>query len=1072
MRSKGIFDFNISTSLKIFLVLPWIVILYFGVLQTNVYLSKIKQAKQASLAIDISLKIDKLVHELQIERGLTKGLLATQNSGSSYLLQLPQQRINTDKQLSSFTKLYQRINFSKYHLGSIANKQVIEQGFNATFQTASQLAQQREEIDAKQNGNHFAYYSKFIEQLIRLISQINVNTSSLEQNRLSLDFINIIRLKEKAGQERGILNGILNSKNINISQLQQAISHGQAQDRLILDLFSISKTHHQTWLSEQLDTSVNQQILEVRLRLQGKLLREEKLYELEHELGYGGFIHHFKNYILRGEHKYLAQFEQSYTAASKSINEFKQLTALTPRETAAIQVLENKINQYHQQIRIAQKLKAEQQTIHDIDVEVRIDDADAIGAINQLGHYKLNITSQKWWQISSKRIELLREISSHLGKEMKALVLAEQNIASQSMLRYFGLFTLIFASALFLSLSTVKRIINKIKYIANAMKQMQVDHKFNVPLVVDGKDEVAEMAVAFNQMLAERKNSESELKISAAVFNYASEAIMITNSNNEIETVNPAFCNISGYQASEVIGKTPSILSSGKHTPEFYQQMYDELDEIDCWQGEIWNKRKNGEIFPEFLAISVVRDSYNKPIQYISLFSDITKHKKYEEDIWLQANYDALTGLPNRNMCLERLKYEFSHGSNKPNHIAVLFIDLDRFKNVNDTWGHNSGDELLKQASIRLNSCIRDSDIVARFGGDEFVIVLTGIKNKLDIERIARSIINKISTPFMLNDCTDIGTNEAVVSASIGITIAPTDGTDVDVLLKNADTAMYQAKESGRNGYKFFTTSMNETVTARMQVEQALRQAVKRNEFVLHYQPVVCLKSGDIIGAEALIRWQQPNKGLVFPDNFIGIAEDTGLIEFIGQWVIEQACRDLQYWQSIGLKLQVAVNVSSRQCKQTSEVPITEVIKNALKQYNIHPSCLKVEITESLLMDNSQEMISSLQEIRNLGVSIHMDDFGTGYSSLSYLKHFPIDVLKIDRAFIEGAISDQTDASLVKAVVLIGHSLQLKLVGEGIETQEHLDYLASLGCDFGQGYYISKPLPAQDFINFCQTTMK
>jgi diguanylate cyclase (GGDEF)-like protein/PAS domain S-box-containing protein len=903
------------------------------------------------------------------------------------------------------------------------------------------------------------------------MSQVQVRIKSTDYNRSSLDFINFIRLQEKAAQERGVLNGILHSKQVDISQLQQTISYGDAQDRLIADLFSISETHHQQWLSKQLSTATHQQVLAVRLRLNEKLARQEKLYNLEHGLGYAGVIHHFKNYILRGEKQYIEKFNSSLVSVSKNISAFKQLNNLTQQELESIQVLESTINHYRQNLLTAQRLKKEGLAIHKIDVRVRLDDTAATFAISQLQQYEINVTSHDWWQLASEHIDLFREVSDHIRIEMSNAATDSQRKASVAMFSFIGIFIVAFLFVLSLSFTIVKRIVQRIEAIADAMKQMQIDHKFNLPLTVDGIDEVAEMATAFNQMLAERKKSESELKISAAVFKYASEAIMITNEDNIIETVNPAFCIISGYKALEVIGKSPNVLSSGKHTANFYHSMYKELEKENSWQGEIWNKRKNGEIYPEFLAISVVRDTNNKPIQYISLFSDITKHKKYEEDIWLQANYDSLTGLPNRKMCLERLHFEVNDEKSHSNQLALMFIDLDRFKNVNDTWGHNSGDELLKLVALRLKNCTRESDTVARFGGDEFVVILAKTINRLDIERIAKNILNTLSAPFILSSDNRSGTNEAVVSASIGITLSPTDGSNAEVLLKNADTAMYQAKESGRNGYKFFTSSMNEIVTARMKVEQALRRAVKKQEFILHYQPVVSLSTGEFIGAEALIRWQHPEDGLVYPDSFIGIAEETGLIEPIGQWVIEQACQDLKHWHAIGLKIQVAVNVSSRQCKQTSEIPITHVIRKALDDNNISPSYLKIEITESLLMDNSQEMISSLQEIRDLGVGIHMDDFGTGYSSLSYLKHFPIDVLKIDRSFIEGAISDKTDASLVEAVVLIGHSLQLKLVGEGIETQQHFDYLASLGCDYGQGYFISKPIPVKDFINLCQAQL-
>lgn len=1065
------YNLKISTRLKVFFLLPWLVILYFGAIQTSQYLDEMNQAQQVSLSIEISLKIDRLIFELQKERGLTEGFLAKGGHNESYSLQLSSQRIKTDLQLKKFSQLYQTIDFENMQLDSIASLQVIKSVFHRCMLNKEKLVQQRKNIDSKLAFNYFDYYSNFIEQLIRLMAQVQINIENSEHSRSSLDFINLIRLQEKAGQERGVLNGILNSKQVDISQLQQTISYGDAQNKILADLFSISETHHQQWLSNQLDTSIHQQVMAIRKRLVGKLAREKKLYNLEHELGYDGIIHHFKNYILRGEKQYIEKFNKSFVLAAEDISAFRQLNNLTTEELESIQVLEQTINNYKQKLLIAQQLKLEGVAIHNIDAKVRLDATAATIAISQLQQYKINVVEENWWQLASEHIDLFREISIHISSEMKDLATQSERKAGIAMFTFIAIFTVGFLCVLYLSFTTVKRIVKKITHIADAMKQMQIDHKFNVPLAVDGSDEVAEMAHAFNQMLAERKKSESELKISAAVFKYASEAIMITNENNLIETVNPAFCTISGYKPSEVIGKPPNVLSSGKHTPAFYHSMYKELEKSNSWQGEIWNKRKNGEIYPEFLAISVVRDTSNKPIQYISLFSDITKHKKYEEDIWLQANYDSLTGLPNRKMCLERLHFEINHEKNQYNQLALMFIDLDRFKNVNDTWGHNSGDELLKLAALRLNNCIRESDTVARFGGDEFVVILAGTVNRIDIERIVKKILAKLSAPFMLNSDNDAGKNEAVVSASIGITIAPTDGNNVEVLLKNADTAMYQAKESGRDGYKFFTSSMNEVVTARMKVEQALRKAVKEQEFVLHYQPVVSLSTGDFIGAEALIRWQHPEDGLVYPDSFISIAEETGLIEPIGQWVIEQACQDLKHWHDLGLKIQVAVNVSSRQCKQTSEIPITSVIRKALVDNNIAPSYLKIEITESLLMDNSQEMISSLQDIRDLGVDIHMDDFGTGYSSLSYLKHFPIDVLKIDRSFIEGAISDQTDASLVEAVVLIGHSLKLKLVGEGIETQQHFDYLASLGCDYGQGYFISKPIPVEDFIDLCQSRL-
>ena len=1054
-------DFSIRTRLRTFLLLPWLIILGLGINHASEYLHDIKQARQATLSIKISSEIDKLIHELQKERGLSAGVIDL--AGKKNLFQLQKQRRQTDLRMKQSIDFIQRIELTQLELKSIASKQVINDMLKDIFESIAVLSQERKKIDSYDNHSYFAYYSQFIEQLLRLISQIHVPLKNTEQNRLSINFLNLLKLQEKSGQERGALNALLNAKQLNANQLQQVISYGSAQKTLIDDLLSLSTPYHKLWLQRQLSSDSHQQVLIIRGSLNEKSSRAEQLTRLGREIGYGGLIHDFKNYILRGETSYLDSFLIRLSTIRRHLYISSKINKLTHDEKQAIYIVEQTLTRYHQHILLAKTSKDKGRSAEQIDEEVRIDDSQAIAAIKLLQHNEVGIDTGQWWYLSSLRIDKFREISDHIRSDMQGFASNEEQKAINRLGLYLTIFILAFITTLYFSFLVVKRIIDKIKYIRSAMTTMQLEHKFNQPLKAIGNDEITDMVIAFNQMLAERNKSESEQRISAAVFKYASEAIMITNASNEIETVNPAFCHISGYSAEEVLGKPPNILNSGKHDSHFYQKMWQSLEQDNSWQGEIWNKRKNGEIYPEFLAISVVRDQDKKPLQYISLFSDITKHKKYEEDIWLQANYDSLTGLPNRDFFLDRLHNVLNENIGGDNEIALLFIDLDRFKFVNDTWGHSSGDELLQLAAIRLKNCMREKDTVARFGGDEFVVLLIGLSNRFAIERVVKNILTSLSSPFHLRN-----NNEAVVSASIGVTVGPVDGENVELLLKNADTAMYQAKAAGRNTFQFFTKSMNEVVSKRMGIEQALRQAIKRQEFVLHYQPVVLLDNGEIIGAEALIRWQHPDKGLIYPDSFIEIAEEAGLIEPIGQWVIEQACADLRHWHDLGIKIQVAVNVSSRQCKQTSQTPIKDIIKKALKVNNIAPSSLKIEITENLLMDNSEEMKTTLQDIRSLGVAIYMDDFGTGYSSLSYLKHFPIDVLKIDRSFIEGSIDDKTDASLVEAVVLIGHSLSLKLVGEGIETKQHYDYLRSLGCDYGQGYFISKPIVSTALITLCQ----
>ncbi len=1045
---------KIRHKLRLLLFIPCSAILVFGCLQTAEYYQNIKQARQAKLSVSTSLIIDSLIFELQKERGITEGFLAEHTA--TQLERLKRQRNRTDQKLVLFHRLSENILQQNIKLKDIASHRAIKTTLSLLANSSKQLTDYRQKINSSQSFNYFDYYSTFIKQLLNLIQQVQVNLKHVEQNRLNIVFIKLLQLQEKAGQERGALNGVLLSKNASTRQLQQVMLYVHEQDIIIEDLFSIPTTEYHSWLDNFSNLQYIKDIKPVRNGIIQSMNKASLLNEIEYNIGYKGIFNHLASN--QNESPSRTTLLSLLDDTSKKIKQLSQISILTTEEKEAISKIENVLKGYQQYVSskpVGASINIYQWQLLNVNKSLL-----AHHAIDFLKQHKLKINSLTWWQLASARIASFHQISTQLSKKIEHIAHQEEQHAIAALVAYFFSFVIIFIVTLYLSFLVVKRIVGEIKHIGDAMKKMQTKHEFNIPLTIEGADEINEMANAFNQMLLEREKTEADLKISAAVFNYASEAIMVTNANDEIERVNPAFCKVSGYTQAQVLGKSPDILNSDSHEESNYQHIEDELEKRNSWQGELWKTRKNGEVYPVYQATSIVRNKLGKKVQTINLFSDITKRKKYEEDIWTQANYDELTGLPNRNLCLERLRHEFSIANHHETKLSLLFIDLDRFKNINDTWGHNSGDQLLKMAAVRLSHCLRASDTIARFGGDEFVVILSGATEKEAIEKIAANISLSLSTPFCLSD-----NNEAVVSASIGITLAPKDGVTPEILLKNADTAMYQAKESGRNTYRFFTPSMNKVVTERMHTEQELRKAIKNQEFILHYQPVVSLTSGKIVGAEALIRWQHPTRGLIYPDSFISIAEETGLIEPIGQWVIESATAELAHWHSLGLELQVAVNVSSRQCRLGSKLPISKVIVDALTRHNIKPCHLKVEITESLLMDNSQQMIDSLQEIRDLGVAIHMDDFGTGYSSLSYLKHFPIDVLKIDRSFISGAIDDKVDASLVEAVVLIGHSLNLKLVGEGIETLEHFNYLKQLGCDYGQGYFIAKPLNSVDFLN-------
>ncbi len=578
-------------------------------------------------------------------------------------------------------------------------------------------------------------------------------------------------------------------------------------------------------------------------------------------------------------------------------------------------------------------------------------------------------------------------------------------------------------------------------------------HETNMP---NDKQETRQ-AFAFITDISERKQIEEQLRIAATFYETTSEAITVTDMNNRIIAVNPAFCMITGYSEEEVLGKDPSFLSSGRNDKAFYHNMWQTLERMGRWQGEIWNRRKNGEVFPEWLSIVAIKDENGNTKQYMAVFSDITKRKQDEEKIWRQANYDGLTGLPNRNLFKDRLVQAMHTTRREGNRLALLFIDLDRFKWVNDTLGHAAGDLLLQETARRLTHCVRETDTVARLGGDEFTIILGDVRDSSEVDRIGEKLLKSLAEPFKLDG------KEAFVSGSIGITFYPTDADKMEQLLRNADAAMYSAKEAGRNVFRYFTHELNAEAKRRLQLEADLRRVIERGELTLAYQPIVT-SSGRTAGAEALLRWHHPEYGFVSPEEFIPLAEEIGVIIDIEQWVMRQACHDASHFQqSAGDHFFMSVNISSMQCKSDQ---CRLFLGATLQESGIAPNSLKLEITERVMMENTAYVIALLSEVKTMGVRLAVDDFGTGYSSLSYLKQFPVDVLKIDRTFIAGLPEDKDDVALVEAIVAMAHSLNLQVVAEGVETAEQLAFLRNLGCDLIQGYYFSKPLPPTQFESY------
>jgi len=567
----------------------------------------------------------------------------------------------------------------------------------------------------------------------------------------------------------------------------------------------------------------------------------------------------------------------------------------------------------------------------------------------------------------------------------------------------------------------------------------------------------------FARDITDRKQSEEQMRLTAKIFQSSHDSIAITDPDGNIISVNPSFSEITGYRLDEVAGKNPRILNSGRQGKEFYIEMWRCVLQNGYWSGEVWNRRKDGGVYAGRLTISALRDEAGKVTHYIGVTSDITEYKLAQERIRQMAFYDQLTGLPNRSLLRDRVDRLFAQMRREENSFAIMFIDLDNFKRVNDSLGHHMGDLLLKEVASRLSMCVREVDTVSRQGGDEFVVLLPECDSEC-AQGIAARILESLARPH------DLDGHEVVATPSIGISMFPRDARDFETLAKHADTALYRVKENGRAGFQFFMPEMNVAARKRLELENQLRKAVENDGFTLHYQPQFDRLHGRIVGMEALIRWNDPLLGNIPPDEFIPVAEENGMIVPIGDWVLREACAQNKRWQDDGLPaVPVSVNVSAVQIHQSDFV---RVVADVLDSTGLAPEFLDLELTERVVMADVEQSVQIMRELNMLGVGLSIDDFGTGYSSLAYLKRFPLKAIKIDKSFVRDLETNADDRTIAKSIILLAHGLNVAVVAEGVENELQLDILREQGCDTLQGYCFSRPLSTEAFAMFFREARK
>lgn len=1045
---------DISTKLNAFLVLPIITLLFFAFIAI---FDKYKKLEETQDVLQFSLVVKDfsvLLHSLQIERGLSAGAFSVKNN--RYQFKLALQRKVTMEAYSKITHVF--TNPPSYlPQKTILNLKKIEQQFE-------QLKSIRSEIDNLIDNKFFDFYSKLIFELLQEVNMLHAMAANQETSYMVSSLSYALGLEEYAAIERGLLHGVINAQKNNNEKTgnlisREVINHVGRQQAELSRYYNVASSKHSALMREVMNDKKTQQFLQLRESTVNVIEQRNILSGIVSVFGFSGLIHDYQNYIIRGDEVYATRMKKNFSFLRNQIMHLKKQYALGSDGQEYLLDLFEVIHQYESNIDIITRLKKQNVPIAIIEEKVKVDNSTALIAISKLNQTADLMDPEQWWQLATDRINLLHTVSSKIINDIISLK-KQANKEVKSPLIFYIIFVLVVLEIARLSSLRLKdRLVGRIKYIANFMRKSRISNEDNQLLEISGQDEISVMANEFNQLMIERSANEEQLKLAAQVFVEAHDGIFITQTDGTIIDVNPAFCKITGYERKEVLGENPRILNSQQQSKEFYTDMWECLIAHGYWKGEVWNRKKNGELYAEILTISSLKDNNGKTLHYMGLFADITQIKNQQSSLEQMAHYDGLTLLPNRTLFIDRFNQAIAHADRTKRSLAVCFIDLDKFKLINDNYGHDIGDKVLVEVAERFKSNLRGEDSISRQGGDEFALLLSDIQTFADCEYILDRIKHSLSQPLILDGICH------VITASIGVALYPNGQGEIDTLIRHADQAMYQVKLSGGNGCRLFNEEKDQQIIKKQHELNKIINAIQNEEFTLYYQPKVNMKTGEVYGVEALVRWVSPENGIIAPMNFLPIMEGTNVEIQFGQWVINNAIEQLSLWQQEGLMIEVSINISSYHLQSATFI---DDLKYILNNYEgLDTRFIQLEILENSVLGDLNAISNTLNICRDaFGLQVALDDFGTGYSSLTHIKSLPANVIKIDQSFVIEMLNDANNYSIINGVLGLAKSFARDVIAEGVESTAHGLMLLMMGCEKAQGYGIARPMPVNDFNNW------